>query len=116
MNDVSSHSHAIFSIYLEINEKISNVTKTRKSVLHLADLAGSEKLEDSGAVGERLKEGTVINKSLLNLKQVIRGLLNSEKHISYRDSKLTFALKDSLGRNSKVNFFNLIKRKEKKRK
>lgn len=70
------------------------------------DLAGSERTKATNAVGERLKEGCNINKSLSILGNVINSLVEVDsgrtRHIHYRDSKLTFLLKDSLGGNSKT--------------
>lgn len=118
MNEESSRSHAVFSIYIENEQKIDKKVKTKKSVFHLIDLAGSERLGQSGAVGERLKEACDINKSLMILRNVInlasdneiKSTTNNEpkaiKHIPYRDSKLTFLLKDALGGNSKVKIFS----------
>jgi len=71
------------------------------------DLAGSERQKSTAAVGERLKEAGNINKSLSVLGQVINSLVEiaegKQRHIRYRDSKLTFILKDSLGGNSKTS-------------
>lgn len=85
------------------------------SKIHLVDLAGSERAHSTGASGERLKEGAHINKSLVTLGSVISALAeqstqssihpgNSKKkaYIPYRDSVLTWLLKDSLGGNSKT--------------
>jgi len=68
------------------------------------DLAGSERTKDTGAEGVRLKEAGAINKSLTVLGQVIYDLSEpgSKRHIRYRDSKLTYLLKDALGGNSKT--------------
>lgn len=78
----------------------------RESKLNFVDLAGSERQKQTLAAGERLKEANNINKSLTVLGQVINCLVeNSQgksRHIPYRDSKLTFLLKDSLGGNSKT--------------
>jgi len=72
-----------------------------ESVLNLVDLAGSERANQTGARGARLKEGCHINKSLLFLSTVINHLAeNEEKYVSYRDSKLTRILQDSLGGNA----------------
>jgi len=70
------------------------------------DLAGSERTKQTNAIGDRLKEGCNINKSLSILGNVINSLVEVDsgrtRHIHYRDSKLTFLLKDSLGGNSKT--------------
>jgi len=76
--------------------------------LSLVDLAGSEKVSKTGTDGDRLKEGCNINRSLLTLGIVISNLADNaqnkskQKHIPYRDSILTWLLKDSLGGNSKT--------------
>jgi len=103
MNEGSSRSHAIISIYIDnsINEN-NNKVKSKKSVFHIIDLAGSERQNKTGAIGERVKEAGSINKSLLNLSIVIKNIINNIKPIPYRDSKLTHILKDSLGGNSKT--------------
>jgi hypothetical protein len=78
----------------------------RSSKFHFVDLAGSERQNKTAAQGERLKEAGNINKSLTVLGQVINSLVEISQgksmHIRYRDSKLTFILKDSLGGNSKT--------------
>ena len=62
----------------------------KKSVFHIIDLAGSERQSETNSLGERIKEAGKINKSLLNLRRVIENIINNEKFIPYRDSKLTF--------------------------
>ncbi|CAF4866814.1 unnamed protein product [Pieris macdunnoughi] len=115
MNDVSSRSHAIFTItfvqasYLRHN----NMPSETVSKVHLVDLAGSERADATGATGQRLVEGAHINKSLVTLGSVISALAESSQpvdnrtpkkkvFIPYRDSVLTWLLKDSLGGNSKT--------------
>ena len=104
MNKESSRSHAVFSIYVKIINK-NYPLKHKESVFHLIDLAGSERQKSAQTSGERLREAGVINKSLMCLSFVIQTLSSengNNKHIHYRDSKLTFLLKDSLGGNSKT--------------
>ena len=77
-----------------------------RSKLHLIDLAGSERLSKTDASGERLKEAQAINKSLSALGNVVEALGSKKRsHVPYRDSKLTFLLRDSLKGNSKVLMF-----------
>ncbi|KAI8622301.1 hypothetical protein BC830DRAFT_1090210 [Chytriomyces sp. MP71] len=144
MNETSSRSHAVFTIYLtqKISRLLSSGLVERTSRICLVDLAGSERADSTGATGMRLKEGANINKSLTTLGKVIASLAeaseaaspsnsgggplapasesgstltkrtsnrnlkaNSERagvHIPYRDSILTWVLKDCLGGNSKT--------------
>lgn len=119
INAKSSRSHAVFSLNLvQRKNKYSNSDKrhsmpleamsgqdisvTTDSKLHFVDLAGSERLKNTGAQGERAKEGISINAGLAALGKVISQLSsrNSGAHVSYRDSKLTRLLQDSLGGNA----------------
>ena len=68
----------------------------------MVDLAGSERAVATGAQGPRLKEGSNINKSLTTLRNVISGLAKGKDFIQYRDSHLTWLLKENLGGNSKT--------------
>ena len=114
MNEHSSRSHAILILKIEKSIKIihpknlSNIKKTDRlltcSYLHLVDLAGSERVRKTGATDMRLEEAKKINLSLLCLGNVISSLTNpNTSHISYRDSKLTRLLKESLGGNAKTS-------------
>ncbi|KAH1007307.1 hypothetical protein HUJ04_004562 [Dendroctonus ponderosae] len=115
MNDVSSRSHAIFTITFVQASYCDGVPSETVSKIHLVDLAGSERADSTGATGQRLKEGAHINKSLVTLGSVISALAESSTidskdqvgqkrsfFIPYRDSVLTWLLKDSLGGNSKT--------------
>lgn len=106
MNKESSRSHAIISIYIE-NHLIKE-NKIKKSVFHVVDLAGSERQKKTGTYGDRIKEAGSINKSLLNLSIVIQKIINNQKPIPYRDSKLTHLLRDSLGGNAKTSIIATI--------
>ena len=108
MNRDSSRSHAIFTLSLQIsNETENKAIECKYSRFSFVDLAGSERQKDTHASGERLKEAGLINKSLSTLGNVISSLTTAHsghraRHICYRDSKLTFLLRDSLGGNTKV--------------
>ncbi|XP_031290130.2 kinesin-like protein KIF16B isoform X1 [Camelus dromedarius] len=114
MNDVSSRSHAIFTIKFTQAKFDSEMPCETVSKIHLVDLAGSERADATGATGVRLKEGGNINKSLVTLGNVISALADLSQDASnpfvkkkqvfvpYRDSVLTWLLKDSLGGNSKT--------------
>ncbi|KAI4487985.1 hypothetical protein M0804_004833 [Polistes exclamans] len=96
-NQESSRSHAVFQVYIQINNRLNG--QTRHVKLSMIDLAGSERASVTGCKGARFKEGANINKSLLALGNCINNLADGVKHIPYRDSKLTRLLKDSLGGN-----------------
>ncbi|XP_053701254.1 kinesin-like protein KIF15-A isoform X1 [Synchiropus splendidus] len=106
MNRESSRSHAVFTMTLESKETVNEVVNIRMSQLNLVDLAGSERQKDTHTEGSRLKEASSINRSLMCLGQVIMALVDvsngKNRHICYRDSKLTFLLRDSLGGNAKT--------------
>eukprot|EP00736_Rhodelphis_marinus_P009417 Rmarinus@m.24388 len=110
MNAKSSRSHAIFTI--KITQTMEGAMKKvvqRSSSINLVDLAGSERVNRSGVRGDRLKEAASVNKSLSALGNVISVLASLSKapkgrrrHIPYRDSVLTWLLKESLGGNAKT--------------
>ncbi|XP_031437271.1 kinesin-like protein KIF13B isoform X3 [Clupea harengus] len=110
MNEESSRSHGVFNIILThtLKDMQSGTSGEKVSKLSLVDLAGSERAAKTGAAGERLKEGSNINKSLTTLGLVISALAdqgagkNKSKFVPYRDSVLTWLLKDSLGGNSRT--------------
>lgn len=103
MNSESSRSHLVMSILVEVTNLASNVATVGK--LSLVDLAGSERVGKTGATADRLKEAQSINKSLSALGDVIGALTSGEKHIPYRNHKLTMLLSDSLGGNAKTLMF-----------
>ncbi|XP_069067584.1 kinesin-like protein KIF15 isoform X2 [Pleurodeles waltl] len=106
MNRESSRSHAVFTVTVESMETNGGIVNIRSSQLNLVDLAGSERQKDTQSEGVRLKEAGSINRSLSCLGQVITALVDvsngKQRHICYRDSKLTFLLRDSLGGNAKT--------------
>ena len=112
MNLVSSRSHAVFTAFIKTTTVHKDGKKVvRTSRFHIVDLAGCEKINDTNAEGQRLKELCKINQSLSNLGKVIYELSENSKSegskkqpsfINFRQSKLTHLLKDSLGGNSKT--------------
>ena len=106
MNIESSRSHSVFSLCVQTKTNEQGMWKVRKSHFHFVDLAGSERQKQTETTGDRLKEGCNINRSLSVLGTVINSLVECSQgkkvHIGYRDSKLTFLLRDSLGGNSKT--------------
>ncbi|XP_043926966.1 kinesin-like protein KIF1A isoform X5 [Protopterus annectens] len=116
MNETSSRSHAVFNIiFTQKRFDPESATATEKvSKISLVDLAGSERADSTGAKGTRLKEGANINKSLTTLGKVISALAevdsgpnkNKKKKktdfIPYRDSVLTWLLRENLGGNSRT--------------
>jgi kinesin family protein 3/17 len=104
MNATSSRSHAVFSITMETAEPGEDGKQHFKvGKMNLVDLAGSERQSKTGATGQRLKEATKINQSLMALGNVISALVDGKStHVPYRDSKLTRLLQDSLGGNTKT--------------
>ncbi|KAI7044899.1 kinesin family protein, partial [Hortaea werneckii] len=111
MNETSSRSHAVFTLTLtqKRHDAETKLDTEKVAKISLVDLAGSERATSTGATGARLKEGAEINRSLSTLGRVIAALADqstgkakaSKGHqVPYRDSVLTWLLKDSLGGNS----------------
>ena len=122
MNAVSSRSHAIFTLRYTCTSASEGLASELRSKVSLIDLAGSERVSKTAAAGQRLKEAGAINKSLATLGTVIAALAarataaagggapsaasgsgsSSASHVPYRDSVLTWLLRDSLGGNSRT--------------
>ncbi|XP_030628168.1 uncharacterized protein kif16bb [Chanos chanos] len=111
MNQTSSRSHAIFTISFTQARFDAEMPCEMVSKIHLVDLAGSERADATRATGARLTEGANINRSLVTLGNVISTLADTSVNggskkrqgfVPYRDSVLTWLLKDSLGGNSKT--------------
>lgn len=112
MNETSSRSHAVFTLILtqKRNDTEMKMSTEKAAKISLVDLAGSERATSTGATGARLKEGAEINRSLSTLGRVISALADlssgpkkkgkAATQVPYRDSVLTWLLKDSLGGNS----------------
>ncbi|CAJ0754629.1 22623_t:CDS:2, partial [Entrophospora sp. SA101] len=100
MNNNSSRSHSIFMIHIKGSNSVTN--EKRSGSLNLIDLAGSEKISAYELTGDLQAETININKSLSSLKTVIQNIKENASHINYRDSTLTYVLKNSLGGNSKL--------------
>ncbi|KAK9709795.1 Kinesin motor domain [Popillia japonica] len=99
MNEYSSRSHCIFTIYVTVTSE--RCERIRRSKLHLVDLAGSERVHKSKISGITLKEAKHINLSLYYLEQVIIALSQTHRsHIPFRNSMMTYILRDSLSGNS----------------
>uniref|UniRef100_A0A8C2HUT1 Kinesin motor domain-containing protein n=1 Tax=Cyprinus carpio TaxID=7962 RepID=A0A8C2HUT1_CYPCA len=111
MNETSSRSHAVFTILFtqRRHDHMTSLDTEKVSKISLVDLAGSERADSSGARGMRLKEGANINKSLTTLGKVISALADMQgtkkrrsDFIPYRDSVLTWLLRENLGGNSRT--------------
>ena len=105
MNETSSRSHSLFTVMLtqRKRDELTGMSGEKVSRISLVDLAGSERANSTGATGQRLKEGAQINKSLTTLGKVIaalaqassgKGRKRKDDHVPYRDSVLTWLLKD----------------------
>ena len=121
MNSESSRSHAVFTVVFTQTryDDVTDMSTDRVSKVRLVDLAGSERVDHSGVTGVQLKEAANINKSLTTLGRVIsalakassktqdkfansKGSMQNDVFVPFRDSVLTWLLKDSLGGNSKT--------------
>ncbi|XP_036442255.1 kinesin-like protein KIF14 [Colossoma macropomum] len=111
MNDKSSRSHSVFTLVMTQTktELVEGEEHDHRIIsrINLVDLAGSERCATAQTSGERLREGASINKSLLTLGKVISALSEQAQSrrkvfIPYRESVLTWLLKESLGGNSKT--------------
>lgn len=110
LNKTSSRSHCLFTLHLEIRSRVESSEKVQIAKINLVDLAGSERTKKTGIEGQTVMEASFINKSLACLGQVVVALSEKEyphlngsrDHIPYRQSKLTYLLKDSVGGNCRT--------------
>lgn len=105
MNEQSSRSHSVFMLHLRGYNEDSGASV--HGALNLCDLAGSERLDRSGAGSDitRLRETQAINKSLSCLGDVFNALATRASHVPYRNSKLTYLLQDCLSGDGKALMF-----------
>eukprot|EP00802_Teleaulax_amphioxeia_P007888 Tamp_07896.p1 GENE.Tamp_07896~~Tamp_07896.p1 ORF type:complete len:719 (-),score=91.44 Tamp_07896:262-2340(-) len=103
MNSESSRSHTIcmFRVSRDETQEDGHVLN-RSAIITIVDLCGSERIKKSEVEGARRKEAININSSLTALKTVIQAIGSRAKHVPFRDSILTWVLKDCIGGNSKV--------------
>ncbi|KAK9829410.1 hypothetical protein WJX72_005680 [[Myrmecia] bisecta] len=103
INTHSSRSHCLLIINVAVTEASTSIRTVGK--LTLCDLAGSERINKTHATGLTLTEAQNINRSLLELGNVISALMQQSSHVPYRNSKLTMLLQDSLGGDAKALMF-----------
>jgi len=127
MNAFSSRSHAVFVLYLnqELDSSSSPTASSsaaaskafieptkalvqRKSKITCVDLAGSERVSSTLVKGDRLTEAKNINLSLSTLGDVIKALSENSNFAPFRNSTLTWLLKDSIGGNSKTTMIATV--------
>eukprot|EP00392_Amoebophrya_sp_AT5.2_P013715 g13844.t1 len=115
LNERSSRSHAVFTLYVENSANVVGETTLSNhfSKFQFVDLAGSERVKTSKAAGGQLQEAQTINKSLFTLAQVILAVSQTGSraagvHVPYRNSRLTELLSDALGGNSYCRFITCI--------
>ncbi|CAG9771753.1 unnamed protein product [Ceutorhynchus assimilis] len=110
MNEFSSRSHSIFTIEIGQSKTLNDTDNSKRSKVSLVDLAGSERLGSTNNKEDRMKQGVYINKSLLTLGKCISALAEQKKNnfIPYRESVLTWLLRESLGGNSLTSMLATI--------
>ncbi|XP_047328480.1 kinesin-like protein KIN-10B [Impatiens glandulifera] len=93
-------SHKVLVVLISsVDENSANKPIGR---INFVDLAGYEDARRKSSLGVNNVDSTRINKSLYALLKVLYSLNANEIRVPYRESKLTRALQDSLGRNNKV--------------
>ncbi|XP_031099966.1 kinesin-like protein KIN-14B isoform X2 [Ipomoea triloba] len=101
-NRTSSRSHCLIRISISCSGATATERRRETNKLWMIDLGGSERVLKTKTWGRRFEEGKAINLSLSALGDVIHALQTRQRHIPYRNSKLTQVLKDSLGEDSKT--------------
>jgi hypothetical protein len=101
MNPTSSRGHAALIVNIKMEPHDVSMS-TRVGKLVLVDLAGYERFALTGiTTGIAAEEAKKINASLLALGGVVNSLADKQKHVPYRNAKLTRLLRDCLGGTSK---------------
>ena len=129
MNSVSSRAHAVFELHIAQKYFAADTEMGLKSKLSMVDLAGSERAGQQGLEGARMTEGNNINKSLSQLMLCIQFLVKASKAkgassgssesgkkrggkkgvaIPFRDSKLTWLLRESLSGNARTSMLATV--------
>mmetsp|Transcript_26367 Transcript_26367/g.51946 ORF Transcript_26367/g.51946 Transcript_26367/m.51946 type:complete len:846 (-) Transcript_26367:262-2799(-) len=103
-NDRSSRSHTVFQLFIDGQHRVYKKQKVSSS-LNLVDLAGSERVSIAQTTGQQKKETAAINRSLSALVGCIAAIGNKQKHVPFRDSKITQLLQHSLSGSGKTLFF-----------
>ncbi|CAI5510673.1 unnamed protein product, partial [Closterium sp. Naga37s-1] len=111
-NLTSSRSHAVLQIDVKRVVSSRSAERVMGAKLCLVDLAGSERASETNNMGQQLRDGANINKSLLALSNCINALCQQQKrgvgYVPYRNSKLTRLLKDGLSGNSRTTMVATI--------
>ena len=111
MNERSSRSHSVFTMRIHSNNR--TLKKSFEGILCLIDLAGSERVNESGAEGKALKEAIAINRSLMHLGECIASLSAKSAVTSWRNSRLTHLLQNFLGgQGAKMLMFVMVSDRE----
>ncbi|MGH0125601.1 UNVERIFIED_CONTAM: hypothetical protein FKN15_010367 [Acipenser sinensis] len=103
MNISSSRSHLVLILRVDATDKVSGVKS--HGTLTLCDLAGSERISRTEALGQRLVEAAAINTSLTSLSQVFKAIQGNALHVPFRNSKLTHLLQPGLSGDAKACVF-----------
>jgi kinesin family member 18/19 len=104
-NSRSSRSHAVLEVHVRRTRRNHYKARQLLGKLALVDLAGSERAAETNNIGQKLRDGANINRSLLALANCINALgkaTGGRAYVPYRNSKLTRLLKDGLSGNSRT--------------
>ena len=105
MNPESSRGHSALLVWVTSTPKDDATAAERRGKITFIDLAGYERFSKTGisnANAVMKDEAKTINASLLSLGHVVSSLSNGDKHVPWRNSKLTRLLQDSIGGRSRT--------------